>query len=146
MAGAKLKVELEGMPEVLGVFNRLVGLGERPRPALVDLGEYLKIRTEERFRAETAPGGAKWAPLAPATLERKRGPKILTETGHMRYDTFAWQADETTLEFGSSAIQAAIHQFGGRAGCGHQGTIPPRPFLGMDEEDAEASVGLFRDA
>src|SRR3972149_6259975 len=73
MAGAKLKVELEGMPEVLAMFNRLVELGERPRPALVDLGEYLKIRTEERFRAETAPGGAKWAPLAPARGRPRRG-------------------------------------------------------------------------
>lgn len=61
------------------------------------------------------------------------GKKPLIDTGDLSRG-FHYSADATSVTVSSSrtyssAVTAAIHQFGGKAGRGHKVTIPARPFL-----------------
>ena len=109
MAGANITIDDGGLARALG---QLAALGEDMSAPMRDAGEYFVRRTDARFDAEQAPGGAHWAPLAAATRKRKRGSKILTERARLR-GSFSYRAQADGLEFGTSVIYAAIHQFGG---------------------------------
>lgn len=103
------------------------------------VGERAADLTRERFRSQTAPDGAAWAPLRPATLGLRArrgsfGVGVLFDSGAMfrsiRSDAPAeWEA---TVEVGADGSFARVHQFGnptnrmfGRA----LAPIPARPFV-----------------
>ena len=95
--------------------DRLAALAERVghmRTALQMVGEGILARTDKRFSTETDPDGKRWQELAKATKRRKRGTKILTESGDLR-GSIAAQATETALTLTAREPYAAIHQFGG---------------------------------
>lgn len=102
------------------------------------VGERAADLTRERFRSQTAPDGAAWAPLRPATLGLRArrgsfGVGVLFDSGAMfrsiKSDAPAeWEA---TVEVGGESF-ARVHQFGnpanrmfGRA----LAPIPARPFI-----------------
>lgn len=94
---------------ITGLEGRLKSLV----PALKQVGEHVLRATEERFSREKAPDGSKWAPLSPSTLKRKKGPKILTESGMLR-GTIRWQLVGTTaVAIGTNKPYGRIHQLGG---------------------------------
>lgn len=79
------------------------------------LGEYLQSSTQARFKTQTAPSGAPWAPLKRSTIRGKKynADKILTLRGYLR-GGIRWQApDDNTVQVGTNLEYAAIHQFGG---------------------------------
>lgn len=112
MAGAILEVaydasvvgrELELLVERLGSL----------RTPLNDIAEYLHISTDSRARRQIAPDGSPWAPLSPRTLARKKGTKILRESGAL-LDTLRHQVSDDGLDFGTDRPYGAIHQEGGK--------------------------------
>lgn len=138
MAGVSVQIAYDD-GGVMEMFALLIQFGQNPEPALKGVGEYLLIRTEDRFDAETGPGGIEWLELKPATRALKRHSKILTEESRLR-DSFAYQAAGNELDFGTNVIYAAVHQFG----FDDRG-IPARPFVGLDDEDEAEIVAVLGD-
>lgn len=163
MAGASIDLKTDYIEiddgGVVAALERLIALGMNPRAAFLDVGEHLLQATEERFDTETGPGGIEWPDVTEATRKRKRHPKILTESGILRRN-FSYDADTPgELVFGTNVVYAAAHQFGIsgtaaafnalRRGAGARAArsahLPPRPFLGFDDEDGEALLEIFLD-
>lgn len=112
MAGAILEVAID--TSVVGrelelLIERLGSL----RTPLNDIAEYLHISTDARARRQVAPDGTPWAPLSPRTLARKKGNKILRESGAL-LDTLRHRVTDDGLDFGTDRPYGAIHQDGGK--------------------------------
>ncbi len=90
------------------------------------IGEKVKEQTERHFEREAGPAGA-WAPLQPSTLARKRGRKILTETGTLR-GSVAMDVGAGSVEVGTNVPYGKYHQFGTRR-------MVARPWLGLTNDD-----------
>ncbi|OPD94222.1 phage virion morphogenesis protein, partial [Pseudomonas aeruginosa] len=70
-----------------------------------------------------------------------RGPHpILQVTNALARSVTTW-ADRNEAGIGSNLVYAAIHQFGGDAGRGHQVEIPARRYLPFDENGQLENVG-----
>lgn len=150
MAGATLDVAVDSSQ--LGEL--LTKLAERLgdlRTPLEDIREYLHQSTDERFRQQVGPDGSPWAPLAPSTLARKKGPRTLRESGDLQ-DTLRGQVQGDELLFGTDRPYGAVHQFGQKAGASGRnrrgspipwGDIPARPYLGVSIEDTREITELL---
>ncbi|RJF94812.1 phage virion morphogenesis protein [Oleomonas cavernae] len=108
MAGAKITVDDSA---IIAALQGLIAAGERPEPALKNIGEHLRESTIARIKAEKSPDGTAFKPLSPAYAKTKKGPGILRETGTLAQ--IVYQAADGQLDVGTNAIYAAIHQFGG---------------------------------
>lgn len=102
------------------------------QPRLAEVGEYLVLRTRQRFDAQEDPDGNKWAALKPAyarakALDSRALDGILTYTGALR-DTITYQIQGQELAVGSPMAYAAYHQLG-------TSRMPKRAFLGISAED-----------
>ena len=100
----------------------------------------MRLSVRERWDREESPDGAPWAPLAAATLARKKDARILIEGDVLRKSiTVRLSALKTnpSLRMGSNLVYARIHQLGGKAGRGRSVTIPARPYLGYSEADRQ---------
>ena len=155
MAGATLKVKVEGIEEVEAALRRLVSAGQDLTPAMRDIGEYLVRTTRDRFSAEEAPDGTPWAPLSEATKARKRrnAGKILTLDGHLQ-GQLVYRESADQVEVGSPRIYGGVHQFGAKKGAFGStsrgtpipwGDIPARPFLGLSDADRDEVRDLLID-
>ncbi len=112
MAGTMLEVSIDES-SVGKAFDELVErLGNLTTP-LNDIAEYLHQSTDNRFRQQVAPDGSPWAPLAPSTLARKKGSRILRDKGTLQ-DTLRHIVSNNELAFGTDRPYGAIHQFGGK--------------------------------
>lgn len=69
--------------------------------------------------------------------------KILQVQGHLK-NSIHRVAGRDQVEVGSNLVYARIHQFGGQAGRGRKVTIPPRPFLGIDDGDRTMILDILR--
>lgn len=99
------------------------------RPAFASMGEYMMRRTEQNFKGEHDPDGVAWAPLSTAYKKRKRGTKILTESGRLRA-SIAYRADGVRVVVGTNTKYARAHHMGYP-----KRNLPARPFLGASAED-----------
>lgn len=108
MTGTTIKVDDAG---VLAALDRLADIPDDLRPLWQSIGEVLVSSTKERFRTETDPSGLPWAPLAPVTLARKKGPGILKETGQLAW-SIVWQLAGGSLFVGTNRPYAVVHQLG----------------------------------
>lgn len=68
--------------------------------------------TQQNFDSESDPNGRPWQRLAPSTLKRKKGSRILTETTALRKRINGRQTARGVV-IGVKLSYAAIHQFGG---------------------------------
>jgi phage virion morphogenesis protein len=107
-------------------------------------GEYMLVRTRERFDNEVDPDGQGWQALAPSTVESKQRRKtkpgkrarvragatdILKESWLLR-DTIAYNADSTSVRVGTPQEYGVFHQ-----SDEPRSKIPQRKFLGVNAED-----------
>jgi phage gpG-like protein len=141
--------------EVIAAMNRLADAARNPRPALKAIGEALLVQTRRTFETSTDPWGRRWVPNAPATIAamlakgkgnfRKRDGKLsskgaarvtakrplIGESRFLSASSLHYAIGNNALTVGSSAIYAAIQQFGGKKSeFPHLwGDIPARPFL-----------------
>jgi phage virion morphogenesis protein len=135
MAGATLHIDIDAKP----LQAQLEALAERAgslEPVFSDFGEYLLNRHRARFAQQVSPDGEAWAPLSPRYKARKpkNKNKLLVLEGHLR-GLLRYQTGPAGLEFGTSLVYGAVHQFG------HE-EIPARPYLGLDAAD-EAELGTL---
>lgn len=140
MAGARIELDIDDRP-VQAALERLLEAGRDLSPALQDIGEYLQLAHDDRFREEVAPDGTPWAPLSPRYRRRKRrnADKILMLDGFLR-DLLRYREDGQTLEFGTARPYGATHQFGDP-----DRNIPARPFLGISDDDEIEILAILRD-
>jgi phage virion morphogenesis protein len=125
---------------IQGLENRLGDL----TPAMKGIGEYMLVRTRERFDDEADPDGQKWQELAPSTIKSKQRRKkkpgkrarvragatdILKESFLLR-DTITYQADSTSVRVGTPQEYGIYHQ-----SDEPRNKIPQRKFLGVNAED-----------
>lgn len=121
------------------LFAELVRVGEDGKAITRVVAASLLSSSEQAFEQERDPStGAAWSSLSdPYTRWRQQhgySPiKILTRDGDMaRSVTSDW--GDTWARVGSNAPQAAIHQWGGKAGMRPgPAAIPARPFMGLDK-------------
>src|ERR1700756_245808 len=140
-----------GFREARGALLRIIAKGGNLKAPFAEAGEDLIDQVHQHFRQEHDAEGNPWPALSAAYVERARGGEahpILFVTGEL-YGSFAYVASEeglavgTNLQFDSGQSFAAIHQFGGVAGRGSY--IPPRPMLGMNDEDKDHVAQLLLD-
>jgi phage gpG-like protein len=139
---------------VLAAFNRLQAAAVDPGPLFRAIGEALVVQAKRTFKTGTDPWGRRWLPNSPVTIAamlarrkgnfRKRDGKLSAKgakrvmakrplIGESRQlsTRIHYALDGNTLTVGSSMIQAAMQQFGGRKSEFPKlwGDIPARPFL-----------------
>lgn len=133
-------------------LSDLAAKAKNPAPALDAIGEALYRMTRRTFETSTDPWGRRWQPNAQSTLlsmlgkrsgsYNKRGGKLSAKGAgavkkpligagkFLSGPSLSYRLDgNNSVVVGSSAIYAAIHQFGGQAGRGKRVSIPARPFL-----------------
>jgi phage virion morphogenesis protein len=123
---------------IQGLENRLGDL----TPAMKAVGEYMLLRTRERFDDEVDPSGQRWQALAPKTIRSKEwrkknpgkgakvraAPDAILQSSFLLRDTIAYNADSISVRVGTPQEYGVYHQFG-------TARIPQREFLGVDAED-----------
>lgn len=152
MTGAMVEVKVHGNAgkALRQLADRADDLGDAQR----EFGEHLLVSHAQRFRAEVDPDGTPWAPLAPSTLARKKGPGILRETRKLA-NSLRYQLEGDTLLFGTDVEYAEYQQFGtdpytirptsakalfwpGAAhpvAVVHHPGLKARPFIGLSDDD-----------
>ena len=123
MAEITLSIE-----ELQGKLERLSKALENKTPLLRRVANTLQNVTEESFDKQASPFGEKWKPNAPKTLQKKRGNKILIQSGLLS-QSFTQKVTGSSAQVGTNKSYAAIHQFGGKAGRNRKVIIPARPFM-----------------
>ena len=114
----------------------------RPEELLGGIGEALLPITRKRHDQGLAPDGTKWKELSPATLKRKRNPKILYEHGDLL--RFHYQVAGDTLYIGTNDKKGVFHHFGTRRTARHPG-LPARPLAGFPADDQRLVSDLIGD-
>lgn len=133
-----------------------------------DVGLYLVLSTKNRLLAGQSIDGSPFAPRTASTMaayERRKlkpGPHPLWLTGTMRQNIHhAFGPDHVSV--GSGAIQSAVMHFGAEQGAfgaaigkdkkGRDhfhhipwGRIPPRPFLGVSDDDRAELLDIVGEA
>ena len=111
------------------------GLGDMSRP-MAEISNMLLVSTRDRMEAGLDPDGYPFTARSPETIRRYEaagepfGPVPLWKTGRMRTNSLHPFSGPDHAGISSSAIQAAVMQFGS-----DDGGIPARPFLGLSDQD-----------
>jgi phage virion morphogenesis protein len=86
------------------------------RPAMKNIGEYLLLETDDRFKKQEAPDGSAWKPISRSWRQYKvrKGhiTKILQMRGRLR-KSIVYKASADQVNVGTNVVYANIHQFGG---------------------------------
>lgn len=149
---SSVRAELSGeTDELLQRLNRLSHL--ETRGVLNSIAEGLRTSTVERFTEEKSPEGTSWKTSIRA---REEGGKTLTKTTQLK-NSIRSEVSDGGLAVGTNDIRAATHQFGDERTIRAKNkkyltfkvggqwrrvayvkvSIPPRPFLGISEEDEQ---------
>jgi phage virion morphogenesis protein len=139
------KFEFNGAEETKKLFDRMAQRARDFSPAMRSIAFLGENEARKAFDTETAPDGRPWKE---SWRKKVKGGKTLTDTGRL-YDSLTSSFDSNSAEWGTAAIYAGIHQFGGTivpksakklVFMGSDGflrfankvTIPARPFLPKD--------------
>lgn len=142
--------------KVQAMLQRLIAFGSHPRKAMEDIATYGENSTRQRFVDQAGPNGAAWLP---SHRVMEKGGKTLIKDRHL-LDSIVSSAGDNGAEWGSNLIYAAIHQIGGDIvpksadslffklpdGSGRKVkkvTIPPRPYLGINDQDEENILDII---
>lgn len=145
---------LSGDNEALAAIGAIAGKLENREPLWRAVGEEIAQQTAERFETSTGPDGQVWPP---SWRVKTLGGKTLVLSGILK-QSMTLNVHEDGGEFGSPMIYAAVHQLGAtikaktekglhwnyrRDGANKDSharkmsvTIPARPYLGINEENA----------
>lgn len=169
-----IKIEIND-EEIQAALARAQALLADLSPVMDDIGRQLIESTKLRIVAGESPDGSSFAPRSETTLARyarqgkvpKGGPLRLND--YMRQSSLHHNYGPDFTEVGSSAIQAAVMQFGAAQGAfgavmgrtkptakrpksqdyfAHLpwGNIPARPFLGISDEDRTDILDIIAEA
>ncbi|BAZ39421.1 hypothetical protein NIES4101_53740 [Calothrix sp. NIES-4101] len=101
------------------------------RPAFASMGEFMMRRIDDNFRGQHDPDFVAWAPLSAAYRKRKKGTKILTESGRLR-SSITYLATTVSVTVGTNTKYARAHQLGYS-----KRNLPARPYMGASAQDEE---------
>jgi len=113
------------------------------KPAMHTIGQALMEGSRERILSGRDWKGQPFAPNSPTTLARKKGKKPLIDTKSFVSGRLHYEASADSVTVGSSAVQAAVLQFGAKKGAfgatrrGAKipwGDIPARRYLPIRED------------
>ena len=104
-----------------------------------EIGATLVTSTVLRFEHERGPDGRPWIPSRRALEE---GGQTLTKSARLK-ENFEHRATPRGVDVGTNVVYAAIHQFGS-GDLERPKNIPARPFLGLDDDDADAVLEIAR--
>ncbi|MXW01612.1 MAG: phage virion morphogenesis protein [Holophagales bacterium] len=119
-------------------LDRLVRDTDDLTPAMRAVSEYLLYRAETSFENESAPDGAPWAPLSPATIrERRRSGKDgpILQRDRRLFNSLDTDHGRDFAATGTNLVYASTQQFGRRSDGVE--VIPARPFLGVARRDGD---------
>lgn len=151
----KIRIDIED-EIVQDALSRLIAFGSNPAQAMKEIANEGRKSTRDRFSEGVGPDGKAWK-----TSQRVQdhGGRTLIMEGNL-LDSITSQSDSNSAEWGANRIYAAIHQFGGEihaknakslffrlpdgsARSVKKVTIPPRPYLGFNAEDAENILDII---
>jgi len=126
-------------------------------PVMKRIGQALMEGSRERILSGRDWTGQPFAPNSPTTLARKKGKKPLIDTKSFVSGRLHYEASADSVTVGSSAVQAAVLQFGAKKGAfgatrrGGKipwGDIPARRYLPIREDGQldDAARSLIIDA
>ncbi len=133
MAGAFITSTPSGHESALELLQQLYDKTGDISPALADIGEVLLESHKDRWKAEQAPDGSPWLPLATETIEAKGFDLILREHDYLR-DMLNYAVDPLALYFGTPMVYGEYHQFGWG--------VPERQWLGASESDGKQVLDI----
>jgi phage gpG-like protein len=154
MPGVSITIDLTGIDQALTALSHLVsGVGDEAMMSAI--GAIGESQTRRRIQSEkTGPDGQPWPPNREST-------SILLKSGQHLLGSIAWTASATHAEWGASWEFAHVHQFGativpknakqlsfmlgGRRVNAKKVTIPPRPFIGLSEDNARQLLQTVTD-
>lgn len=110
MSGVAIEQQIDGLNGLGGALNRLLAVGEQPRPIWQAIAQYGESSTRLRFKNQRAPDGSRWKPSRRVV---KNGGLTLNKSARL-LRSIAHRADNTGAEWGSNVIYARIHQLGGK--------------------------------
>jgi phage gpG-like protein len=127
------------------------------KQAMHTIGQALTEGSRERILSGRDWTGQPFAPNSPVTLARKKGNKPLINEKTFVTSRLFYEADASSATVGSSAVQAAVLQFGAKKGAfgatkrGAKipwGDIPARRYLPIREDGQldDAARSLILDA
>jgi len=139
---AAITIDVRGLDRLQ---RRLDTVASPDRTELMQiLAAALESQTRRRIASDKrAPDGSAWPDWTTRHARtRKSGQSLLQGEGDLLDSiTSEGSADEALV--GSNLRYAAIHQFGGRSGMPPgPAAIPPRPYLGLSDDDTEELTGL----
>ena len=135
-------------------LQRTIGSLSNPTDALKEIGEVLTQSTKDRFGTKVGPDGSGWAANSPVTIARKGHGSQLRGKSKALGDLIHYELDGTkAVEIGSNMEYAAVQQFGQPKGASGSwrgapipwGDIPPRPFVGVSQEDEDRITEIMAD-
>lgn len=133
MAGAFITATPSGFDEVTQLLQQLYERTGDISAPLADIGEMLLSSHRDRWRAEQAPDGTPWLPLAPETVEAKGQDFILREHDLLR-DLLNYNVEPLALYFGTPQSYGEYHQDG-------RG-VPQRQWLGVSDRDRQGAMSI----
>ncbi len=153
-----VRFEVKGLKEVEALLDELKRAALSPRNAYDLVGQRMVAQQKRHFIKQEGPTGKEWEPLAPETIARRlggkaastprgrlgvagvgRGIRILRDIGTMA-GSIVYNVDESGVEAGvpTTIPYAPTHQFGDP-----ERNIPARPFIYINQKEAEALLKLF---
>lgn len=143
----RLKITIDETP-LISALDRIEKGMVDTTPLMDAIGAVLVEGTQRRFETGTTPRGRKWKQSLRA---KERGGITLVDTGRL-LSSITHAADKDEVRVGTNVRYGRIHQTGGeirpknakaltfRLANGQvvsvgKVTIPPRPYLGVDQED-----------
>jgi len=137
MAGLAFEIEVTGEEAIQKRLNELQSRAGDLSLLFGDIGEYLLLSHDERWRDQVDPDGNPWKPLSEEYLASKRKrtsagrDKILVLDGYLS-SSLSYQHDADSLEFGTNLIYAARQQFDYE-----------REFIGLSADDEAEIMDLL---
>lgn len=104
---------------------------------LTSIGLSLLNANTKRHENEQDPSGKKWTPLKPATIKRKKNPRMLVEEGDML--RFYSHVESDAVEVGTVDRKAIWHHKGTSRG------LPERKLVGFEHDDQQLVKELVED-
>ncbi|MBN8717136.1 MAG: phage virion morphogenesis protein [Stenotrophomonas sp.] len=111
-----IKIEIDDREVHRALTSLQARLGDLT-PVMQDIGEVLTEGSRERILAGGDWAGRPFAPNSAATLARKKGGQPLIDSKSFVRTRLHYEAGRDQVEVGSSAVQAAVLQFGARKGA-----------------------------
>lgn len=119
------------------------------RPLLLEIGEDLKLSTQQRFSTLKDPDGHEWQENSALVIQRKGHDIPLTgKTGLLQHTITYQLRSNTSVEIGSPLAYSVVQQFGGWSYWQEYDEwwrVPPRAFVGMSDDDARNILHLTED-